>query len=196
MPDSAALSVLIVDDVPIIRDMVKLNLVSRENIHIAGEAVNGQEAVYMADATHPDIVLMDIEMPIMNGIEAAKIIHQKHKNIKVIMLTASSNETQIFQSFAAGAEGYILKERFLETAEMAIKTVRLGAVWLDPGIGRCILEAASTRCKRDNEANIGELLTVEERATLNEVASCSGDTCLVDPAFVAKLRRLGQTRVN
>ena len=196
MADPGIISLLMVDDVPIIRDLVKMTFAKSDNIKVVAEATNGQEAIEMVDVKHPDIVLMDIEMPIMDGIEAAKIIHQKHKDIKIIMLTASSSEARIFKSFAAGAEGYIIKERFLDTIEMAINAVQVGSVWLDPAISRCILEAASKSSQRENEANIGELLTAEERARLNEVASCTGSACLVDPGFVEKLHRLGQTRTN
>lgn len=184
------ISVLVVDDVPIIRDAVKILLTQGDYARIAGEADNGEEAVRLADNASPDIILMDIDMPLMNGIEAAKIIRQKHKNTKIIMLTSSNNERVIFHSFAAGADGYILKDKFPATIQAAITTVRLGSVWLDPGIARRILELVVENAT--TERNLSEPLTREEVETLHEVANCSSGHCLVEPEFIANLRRLEQ----
>ncbi len=187
---AARISVLVVDDVPLIRDAVKIVLTQSDYAQIIGEAGNGEEAVRLAANEKPDIILMDIEMPNMNGIEAAKVIRQTNEHIKIIMLTASNNEKAILSSFAAGADGYILKDKFPATIQAAITTVRLGSVWLDPGIARRILEFVVERATVKKHLEI--LLTEQEVATLNEVASCSSERCLVNPNFVANLRRLEQ----
>ena len=192
MSAQVPVSVLVVDDMPLIRETIKILFTHGSYATFDGEANNGKEAVEIADSLNPDIILMDIDMPIMNGIEAAKIIHQKHPNTKILMLTACTDEILIFTSFAAGADGYILKDKFPSTIEAAITTVRLGSVWLDPAIARRILEIAVNNTQ--SETNIDDLLTNEERETLNEVANCTGSRCLVDPEFIANLRRLASSR--
>jgi len=183
------ISVLVVDDVPLIRDTVKILFAQEDYATVVGEAENGEEAIEVANNIRPDVVLMDINMPIMNGIEAAKIIRQQHENTKIVMLTSCTNEVVIFTSFAAGADGYILKDNFPSTIQAAITTVRLGSVWLDPAIARRILELARSTSRTDK--TLEELLTEEEIETLIEVSRCTGSHCLVEPAFVNNLRRLG-----
>jgi DNA-binding NarL/FixJ family response regulator len=196
MRSSAQLSVLVVDDMSLIRDSVKIILAQGKYAKVIGEAENGKEAIEMANYFKPDFILMDIDMPIMNGIEAAKAIHEKHTGTKIVMLTACTNEILIFTSFAAGADGYILKDKFQDTIEAAMTTVRLGSVWLDPAIARRILEIAASSAHTETEINIDELLTKEEREILNEVANCSGSRCLVDPEFITNLRRLAQIKYS
>lgn len=193
MSTPVPVSVLVVDDMPIIRETIKIIFTHGNYARLDGEAGNGKEAVEMADRMNPDIVLMDIDMPVMNGIEAAKLIRQKHKNTKIVMLTACTNDVLIFTSFAAGADGYILKDKFPATIEAAITTVRLGSVWLDPAIARHILEIAAA--SSPTESNIDELLTTQEKEKLSEVAACTGSRCLVDPEFIANLRRLARRQV-
>lgn len=192
MSTQMPVSVLVVDDMPLIRETIKILFTYGNYAKLDGEASDGKEAVEMVDAIKPDVVLMDIDMPVMNGIEAAKIIHQKHKDTKIVMLTACTNEILIFSSFAAGADGYILKDKFPATIQAAITSVCLGSVWLDPAIARRILEIAASSTQ--TETNIDELLTKEEKEKLNEVAGCTGSRCLVDPEFIANLRRLASAK--
>ncbi len=194
MPAQKPISILVVDDVPNIRDVVKIIFLYTDYARVVGEASNGQEAIEMTNVLNPDIVLMDIEMPVMNGIEAAKIIHQQHRETKIVMLTACSDDALIFTSFAAGADGYILKDKFPDTIEAAIAVVRLGSVWLDPAIARHILEIAAR--STPSETNINQLLTQEEKEKLGEVSMCRDSHCLVDSEFIANLRRLGPAKTK
>jgi len=196
MSTQVPVSVLVVDDMPLIRETIKILFSHGNYATFSGEANNGEEAVEIADTISPDVILMDIDMPVMNGIEAARIIHEKHAETKILMLTACTNEILIFNSFAAGADGYVLKDKFPSTIEAAITTVRLGSVWLDPAIARRILEMAATHSTQAEEVNIEELLTTEEKETLNEVAKCSGSRCLVDPEFIKNLRRLAPKKYS
>jgi len=195
MSTQIPVSVLVVDDMPLIRETIKILFAHGNYARLSGEANNGEEAIEIADTIKPDIILMDIDMPVMNGIEAARIIHQKHKDTKILMLTACTNEILIFNSFAAGADGYVLKDKFPSTIEAAITSVRLGSVWLDPAIARRILEIAATSAQAQ-EIKINELLTKEEKETLSEVANCTGSRCLVDPEFIENLRRLAPKKYS
>jgi DNA-binding NarL/FixJ family response regulator len=194
MSTQVPVSVLVVDDMPLIRDTIKIIFSHGNYAQLVGEASDGQEALEIVDTIKPDIILMDIDMPVMNGIEAARIIHKNHKDIKILMLTACTNEILIFTSFAAGADGYVLKDKFPSTIEAAITTVRLGSVWLDPAIARRILEIAASTAQTGT--NIDELLTRKEKDTLHEVANCTGSRCLVDPEFIKNLRRLAPNKYS
>ncbi len=181
-------SVLIVDDVPLICDTVKLLLTQSDHPLVVDTASNGLEAIETCAIIKPDIILMDVEMPLMNGIEAAKAIRKRDKEIKIIMLTAHDHDSHIFNSFAAGADGYILKNRFIETLQTAIDTVRLGSVWLDPAIARRILELS--RASATSRIGLDRPLSRKEKETLHMVANCTGEFCLVEPKFVEKLHKL------
>ncbi len=179
-------SILVVDDVTLIRNVVTKLLKPPGSRTLMSEATNGREAIDISTSINPDIILMDVEMPVMNGIEAAKIIRQKNKEVKIIMLTAHDTNNHIFDSFAAGADGYVLKNRFAETLQAAIQTVRLGSVWLDPSIARQILTLSIV--PEREPVKITQILSAEEVETLHTLTHCRGQRCLVDPKFVARLR--------
>lgn len=130
--------VLLVEDHKLLRVGLKSIFNNYETIDIIGEAQDGQEAVELTDELKPDIILMDIEMPRMNGIEATKIIKEKHPNIKVIMLTCFSEEKEVQQALAAGANAYIVKDIKTEYMVMVIESVKEGAIWFDPAIAPII----------------------------------------------------------
>ncbi|MDQ2087628.1 response regulator transcription factor [Herbivorax sp. ANBcel31] len=104
------INVLIVDDCNIIRNGLKLIIEQDKEIKIVGLATNGNKAIELSKKLKPDIILMDINMPLCNGIEATKLIKSSNKNIKIIMLTVFEDSTSIHDSLKNGADGYILKD--------------------------------------------------------------------------------------
>jgi len=131
--------VLLVEDHLLTRIGLKTALKRTKDLKVVGEASNGQEAVEMADNLKPEVILMDVGMPIMDGIEAARRIREKHEDIHVIMLTSHDNERDIFASLSAGASGYCLKDVAPERLYAAIRTVRSGDAWLDSSIAQTVL---------------------------------------------------------
>lgn len=142
---SDKLSVLIVDDDEVTRLILSLALKSDPLINIVGQAASGSAGVRMAIETHPDIVLMDIGMPGMNGIAATAEIKTMVPHTKVIMVTAHDTLEEIVGAFGHGAEGYHLKSTPNHDLGKAIRVVASGAYWLDPGIASMVLRELSRK---------------------------------------------------
>ncbi len=106
--------VLVVDDHALFRDGIKSLLAARD-MEVVGEAENGQEAVDKAAALHPDVILMDIRMPVMSGLEATRLLKARLPEVKIVILTVSEDDSDLFEAIKSGADGYLLKS--LESEE-------------------------------------------------------------------------------
>jgi DNA-binding NarL/FixJ family response regulator len=122
------LKILIVDDDALIRDGLKMILETEEGFTVAGTASNGQEAVRICSETQPDIVLMDIRMPVMDGVQATQLIKERFRNIKVLLLTTFKDTEYIRSAIKYGAEGYVLKSNSSASIIESIKTILQGNV--------------------------------------------------------------------
>jgi DNA-binding NarL/FixJ family response regulator len=122
------LRILIVDDDDLIRDGLKMILDTEEGFSVVGTACNGEEAVRICRATEPDIILMDIRMPIMDGVQASKLIKEQFKNIKILLLTTFNDTEYIRSAIKYGAEGYVLKSNSTQSIIESIKTIYEGNV--------------------------------------------------------------------
>jgi NarL family two-component system response regulator LiaR len=138
-----AIKILLVEDHEFTRIGLKMSLEQIEGIFLVGEAADGQEGVDKTAQLKPDVVLMDVEMPVMDGIEATKQIKELTPDTKVVMLTSHKSDQTIFAALSAGANGYCLKNISAEQLVAVIKMVADGAVWLDPGIANRVLSAYS-----------------------------------------------------
>jgi len=125
--------VLICDDHELLRDLVKAFLRGEPAVEVVGEAGNGKQAVYKSLLLHPDVVLMDLNMPELNGIEATRNIHLADETIKVLMLTMYSQEELVARCKEAGASGYLLKDQMNSLLVQAIKTLSRGGTFFIPG---------------------------------------------------------------
>jgi DNA-binding NarL/FixJ family response regulator len=128
--------VLIVDDHHIVREGLRSLLETEPNIEVVGEAKNGEEAVNMTADLSPDIVLMDIRMPIMHGIEATSQIKARTPLARVIILSSFDQEEEVFEAIRCGASGYVLKDVIPEQLVRAINTVSDGYSLMSPQIAR------------------------------------------------------------
>lgn len=137
------INVLLVEDHALTRLGLKALLDRTEDLKVIGEAGNGQEAVEKTLSLHPHIILMDVGMPIMDGIEAVKKIKEEKVEVGIIMLTSHDNERDIFASLAAGAGGYCLKDVAPERLYTAIRSVHAGDAWLDAAIAGQVLKQYS-----------------------------------------------------
>lgn len=131
--------VLIVEDHPMTLVGLKMLLEKNDSVQVVGEAGNGLEAVSLTDNAQPDVILMDIGLPEMDGVEATQKIKQAHPGIRVIMLTSKDNESDVFASLSAGADAYCMKGISIEALTSAIEAVKEGTAWLDPAVARMVL---------------------------------------------------------
>ena len=130
-----AIRILLVDDQKLMRIGIKSLFEEYPELEIVAEAQNGAEAVEKAKLLKPDIVLMDIGLPNISGIDATKKIMELNiPNVKVVILTARVSEDEIFNSLSAGAFGYIMKDINTEQLMVILKTIKNGAMWIDPQV--------------------------------------------------------------
>lgn len=135
------IKVLIVDDQSLIREGLSMMLSLYDTVTIVGEAKNGQEAIEFLENEDIDLILMDIRMPIMDGVEATKIIKEKYPEIKILILTTFNEDKYIFEGLKNGADGYLLKDISSEELVKAIETVYKGNMLLQPGIAKKIIDS-------------------------------------------------------
>lgn len=139
MTASPATTVFLVEDHQMTLVGLKMLLEKESGIKVVGEASDGLTATQKIMQEKPDVVLMDIGLPEMDGIEATQIVKEKLPNTAVIMLTSKDNEQDVLAALAAGADAYCMKGVPPGTLAQVIQTVREGAAWLDPGIARIVL---------------------------------------------------------
>ncbi len=132
--------ILIVDDHEVVRDGLKNILTSLDNISIAGEAGNGEDAVKMYSTLKPDLVIMDISMPGMNGIEATRVIKEKDPDARILILTMHDNQEYLNQIIRSGAKGFILKNTDKEELLDAVRTVASGDNFFSKDISKLIID--------------------------------------------------------
>jgi two-component system, NarL family, response regulator LiaR len=138
------ISVLLVEDHYLTRIGIRTVIQRTADIKVIGEASNGLEAIESAQSLNPDVILMDVGMPEMDGIEAASRIRKANPESKIIMLTSHNSDRDIMASLAAGATGYCLKDVEPERLYAAIRAVQIGDVWLDSAIASKVLQNYST----------------------------------------------------
>jgi DNA-binding NarL/FixJ family response regulator len=143
MENAPPVTIFIVEDHEITRIGLRLLLENMPGYSVIGESTDGKQAIKQVLEFKPNVVIMDVGLTSMDGISATKEIKAKAQNIKVIMFTSHDNDEDIFASFAAGADGYCLKDTPGNSLIMAINAVITGAGWLDPGIATRVLSHCS-----------------------------------------------------
>jgi DNA-binding NarL/FixJ family response regulator len=133
------IKVLLVDDQKLVRQGIKVLLETEGDIIVIGEAGNGQEALDLTASLKPDVILMDIRMPVMDGVAATQALNQRHSQIGVIILTTFDDDEYIFEGLKAGARGYLLKDISSEEMAAAVRTVAAGGALIQPSITRKVL---------------------------------------------------------
>lgn len=136
--------VLIADDQAITRSGLKALLTSLEHIEVIGEASDGEEVVRLAEDLEPDVILMDLRMPLLNGIEATRRIHRAQPHIGVLVVTVFEDDTSVFPAIRAGARGYLLKNTDQQELHRAIQTVANGGAIFSPGIAQRVMHYLTT----------------------------------------------------
>ena len=163
-------SVLLVEDHIVVRQGIKALLSDEPDLEIVGEADNGREALQAVMELQPNLVLMDISMPGLNGIEATRQIRQRHPEVKVIVLSMHANEEYVFQVLRAGASGYVLKQSDSSEVLTAIRAALAGGSFLSPPISRAVIDDYVRRAEARGEESDLDLLTSREREVLQLLA--------------------------
>lgn len=157
------IKVLIVDDQALIREGLNMMLSLYEDIELIGEATNGKESIEIVESEELDVILMDIRMPIMDGVEATKIIKKKNPNIKILILTTFNEDEYIFHGLNYGADGYILKDVSSKELVKGIKTVYEGNVLLQPEVATKVVSAMKSNVFNKSDNVVLKELTPRER---------------------------------
>jgi DNA-binding NarL/FixJ family response regulator len=134
------LNVLLVDDHEIMRQGLRMLLEKQPDMEVAGEAKNGKEAIHLSDELQPDIIVMDVNMPGLDGADATRQIKKDHPDIKVVALSMHSKKGFIVEMLKAGASAYVLKENAFSELVTAINTIITGEVYLSAKITRIVID--------------------------------------------------------
>jgi DNA-binding NarL/FixJ family response regulator len=161
--------VMIVDDHQIVRDGLKAILHNEENIVVTAEADNGRTALKLIKELNPEIVIMDIAMPDMNGIDATRRISAEHPDVKVLILSMHHDKRMVIEVFNAGARGYLLKECASDELLRAIRTLLQGETYLSPKISSIVVKGLKKQQKEEITSDIFSLSS-REREVLQLLA--------------------------
>jgi DNA-binding NarL/FixJ family response regulator len=138
--DTPKVKVMVVDDSRLTRLSVKTMLKSaQQDIELVAEAEEGNQAIELVGKFHPDVVLMDIGMPVMDGVRATQAIKRQYPDVKVVMLTSHEDEDDVLDAFSSGANSYCLKETPPEMLVHVVLSTAHGACWIDPKIARIVM---------------------------------------------------------
>ncbi len=165
----ARVTVVLVEDHGLVRQAFRRLLEDNENIEVVGEGRTGLEAVELARQHHPDVMLLDMVMPELNGIEAAEQIRRLDPRIRLLVVSIYSDESYVMQAMRAGVKGYVLKDAIEMDLAHAVLTVAEGRPYLSPGIAAVLMNVAQGR-NGVAAADPYERLTQRERQILQSVA--------------------------
>jgi DNA-binding NarL/FixJ family response regulator len=163
--------VLVCDDQTVVREGLAAILSTDPEIQVVGMAGDGEEALDLVPEAHPDVVLMDLQMPVMNGVQATQRLRAKHPGVRVLVLTTYAQDEWVFDAIRAGAAGYLLKDSRREELLAAIKGTVEGKTFLDPSIaGKVMHQAAAGASIAPEAVPQAERLTEREQEILHLLA--------------------------
>jgi len=165
--------VLLVDDDPLVRSALSLMLGGQSDIEVVGEAPHGEAGLALVGELEPDVVLMDIRMPVMDGLEATKALHERPSPPSVVVLTTFDADDHVVRAIAAGADGFLLKDTPPGDIVSAIRTVAAGDAMLSPSATRSLVSRLRGLTANDRVTHAADRLTVLTEREL-EVAVCVG----------------------
>ena len=162
--------ILLADDHTVVRKGLRLLLESQPEFQVIADAANGREAVAMAEEHKPDVVVMDVAMPTLNGIEAARQISMRLPYCAVVFLSMHSDESYVLKALKAGARAYLLKDSAEHDLINAVKAVSVGKSFFSPAISRMLVEDYMRQMQERKLEDSYELLTTREREVLQLLA--------------------------
>jgi DNA-binding NarL/FixJ family response regulator len=166
---------LIVDDHEVVREGLRLSLSRASHIRVVGEAADGETAVALAERRRPDVVVMDIRMPGMDGLDATRLLRERAPDVPVILFTAYSDRPLLSRGLESGARGYVLKEASHDTLLKAIEKVASGETYVDPALMPSFLGKDQT-----------DMLTAREREILQLLADGMSNADVAQKLFISQ----------
>jgi DNA-binding NarL/FixJ family response regulator/DMSO/TMAO reductase YedYZ heme-binding membrane subunit len=162
--------VLIVDDLKLVYEEIKAIFAEDQNIEIVGFALNGQEALDQIDEIQPDVVVLDMLMPVMGGLEATQKITKQHPNVKILILSASDDDSIVSEVIAAGANGYVLKNMITSELALAIHSVHMGSCYFATGILHSLAKITAQNLNSEAFDLASQVVKDQAQTTKSQVA--------------------------
>lgn len=167
---SARISIMLVDDHPLLRQALRAVLDREDDLEVVAEAGDGAQAVALATEMRPDVVIMDISLPEMDGVEATRRLKEVSPGTAVLALTVHDDEQTIAEVLSAGASGYLTKSVFDDEVVQAVRALAAGDMVLSPSVGQALLRQVARHTSRSLPLNSGEKLTARELEVLRLIA--------------------------
>jgi two-component system response regulator NreC len=177
--------IVIAEDHTILREGLRALISSEPNLDVVGEAGDGRDAIHCVETLTPDLVLMDLSMPRVDGLEAIKEIKKRHPETKVLALTVHKTEEYILATLRAGADGYVLKDATQDELLMAIRSVLGGKSYLSPGASEKVIEGYLESRKTLKTSTSWDTLTSREREILKLIAEGYKNRDIADYLFIS-----------
>ena len=181
----ARIKVVVADDHAIVREGVRMILAREQDIEVVGEAGDGQQALDLVASLRPQVVIMDISMPGMGGVEATQRLKAKHPEVQVLALTMHEDETYVFQLLRAGAAGYVLKRAAAQDLVQAVRAAAKGDAFLYPSIARKVVEDYLRRVETGEERERYDGLTTREKEILTLIAQGLSNQQIAEKLYIS-----------
>jgi len=182
------IKILLVDDQPLFREGLRTLLSVHSDFDVVGEANNGQEAITLARSTGASVVLMDLQMPILDGVAATRRLRDEQPDCRVIVLTTFDDDEMVFDGLRAGAVGYLLKDASSQKLAEAIRVAARGETFLQPSVAAKVVAefARLTRKKPETSQSLSEALSERELEILRLIAKGDSNREIADALFLAE----------
>ena len=184
---------IIADDHVLFAESLKIVLSMRaRDLEVVGVAYNGEDAVRLVNELEPDIVLMDVRMPTMDGVEATRIIHERHPAVKIMMLTTFSDDKYVYDAMSHGAEAYLLKDVSPNELIASIRATLNGAVLISPSVAAKVINLSHETSRRDLQSRLGpedhgrQLFSERDRRILKLIAEGFDNRTIAERLFLAE----------
>jgi DNA-binding NarL/FixJ family response regulator len=179
--------ILLADDQALFREALGTLISVQPDLEVVGEAANGEEVLKMAQSLQPNVVLMDLQMPILDGVAATRRLHQEQPDCRVIALTTFDDDEYVFECLRAGAVGYLLKDAPSENLFAAVRAAARGESFLQPSVTSRVLAEFTRLSERPAPAaSLVEPLSDREREILRLIASGSSNREIADQLFITE----------